>query len=187
MKDKVNEHMETEWTILNKIWEMRNRTNCTKFVGALTIEILRKELRKLGLNVSGRDVFILGIPNELDLLIPKRDKNPEENLIYNSNDVLAVLEIKFRGSYGKDRKGRTPTEKLKMVFDSIREKNNGTKCFYVTISENERHKYRITEGDLGHACFELFTRTSSLESARNRGKLKITGDWQRLIQTLQRL
>ena len=179
--------METEKVILSKILRIREKTKCNKFVGAITIEILRKEFAELGLNVSNRDVFIEGVPYELDLLIAKRDKNPEENLIYDPNDVLAVLEIKFRGSYGKDRKGRTPTEKLKMVFDSIREKNNGTKCFYVTISENKRYKYRITEEDLGHACFELFTSTSNLESAMKRKILKVTGDWQKLIKTLQTL
>jgi len=50
--------METEWVILNSILEMRKKTKCTKFVGALTIELLRKELGKLGFNVSNRDVFI---------------------------------------------------------------------------------------------------------------------------------
>ena len=97
---------------------MREKTRCTKFVGALTVEILRKELAKLGFSVSNRDVFIEGIPNELDLLITKNGRQPEEKIAYRSNDVLAVLEIKFRGSYGKDMINR-----IRKVFDSIKKMN----------------------------------------------------------------
>ena len=90
--------METEWLILHRIWDMRKKTKCHKFVGALTIELLRKELVKLGFNVSNRDVFIEGISYELDLLVVKSGKQPKENIAYCPDDVLAVLEIKFRES-----------------------------------------------------------------------------------------
>jgi hypothetical protein len=179
--------METEKAILSKILEMREKTKCTKFVGAITIEILRNEFAELGLNVSNRDVFIEGVPSELDLLIAKRDKNSEENLVYHPKDVLAILEIRFRGSYGKDRRGRTPAEKLKMVFDSVRKANNKTKCFYVTVSESRRHKYRISKENIGYDCFELFTRETNLETALRRKQLKLTGEWQELKHALQQL
>ena len=52
--------MDTEWSILNRTMELRQKTKCTKFVGALTIELLRKEIAKFGFNVSCRDVFIEG-------------------------------------------------------------------------------------------------------------------------------
>ena len=174
--------MEIEWVILNKILEMRKKTRCTKFVGALTIELLRKELAKLGFNVSNRDVFIEGVLNELDLLIAKANKQPEENIVYCPNDVLAVLEIKFRGSYGKDCINR-----IRHVFDLVKGVNNKIECFYVTVSENKNYKYRITREKLGYACFELLTGESNLESALKRDLIRPKGDWQRLLSRLREL
>jgi hypothetical protein len=161
---------------------MRQKTKCTKFVGALTVELLRKEFLKLGLNLSNRDVFIRGIPSELDLLVAKTGNYPEENLVYDADQVLAVFEIKFRGSYGK-----STVDEIKDVFDSIKRLNRHIECFYVSISENKRYKYRITEDNLGYDCFELFTRDTNLESALKREQLRLTGDWQRLVQRLQQL
>ena len=153
--------MKTEWVILDKIWAMRKRTKCKKFVGALTIELLRKELVRLGFNVSNRDVFIEGIPYELDLVVAKSGKWPEENTVYYPDDVLAVLEMRFRGSYG-----RGSIDKVRRVFDSIKNANKKIECFYISISENKNYKYRVTRENLGYDCFEFLTRESNLESAR---------------------
>lgn len=174
--------METERRILNKIMGMRQTTKSTKFVGALTTELFRKEFVKLGLSVSNRDIFIEGIPNELDLLIAKTGKNPEENLVYTSSDVLAVLEIKFRGSYGK-----SSLERIKKVFDAVKKANKRIEYLFVSVSENKNYKYRATKEGLGCDCFELFTRSTNLESALRKKQLKPTGDWQRLVTRLRRL
>lgn len=160
---------------------MREKTKCTKFVGALTIELLRTELTKLGFNVSNRDVFIEGVTNELDLLIVKDSRQPRENLVYCPEDVLAILEIKFRGSYGK-----TSIEKIRGVFDSIKEANKDIQCFYISVSENKNYKYRITKESLGYDCFELLTRESNLESALKRDRIRVTGDWNRLLSKLRK-
>ena len=174
--------MEPEWIILKRILELRQKTKCTKFVGAITTELLRKEIAQLGLNVSNRDVFIEGIPNELDLLVAKTGNYPEENLVYGTDQVLAVFEIKFRGSYGK-----STVDEIKDVFDSIKRLNRHIECFYVSISENKRYKYRITKDNLGYDCFELFTRDSNLESALKKDSLKPTGDLERLLLRLKQL
>lgn len=179
-KKERGETMEIEWTILNKILEMREKTRCTKFVGALTIELLRKELAKLEFNVSNRDVFIEGVTNELDLLIAKAGRQPKENLVYCPEDVLAVLEIKFRGSYGK-----TSVNKIREVFDFIKRLNKNIQCCYISVSENKNYKYRITKENLGYNCFELLTRDSSLESALERNGMRVTGDWDRLLNKLR--
>ncbi len=171
--------MEIERVILNRVLKLREKTKCTKFVGALTVELLRNELIGLGYNVSNRDVFIEGVPNELDLLIARKDNEPQENLVYLPKDVLVVFEIRFRGSYGKDLLPR-----LKKVFGSIRELNRKIECFYVSISENENYKHRITKKDLGFDCFELLTRKTNLESALMRKEITSTGDWGRLLERL---
>ena len=150
-----------ERKVLNRILELREKLEkSTKFVGSLTTELIRKELLKQGLNVSNRDVFIEGISNEFDLLILKPDSKPKENLLYNPNDVLSCLEIKFRGSYGENA-----INKIKNTFDKVKNINDKIKCIYLTISENRKYIYRITKEKLGnkYECFELFTRDTNLE------------------------
>jgi hypothetical protein len=171
-----------ERALLNQVLEMREKTKCTKFVGALTVELLRKEFLTLGLNVSNRDVYIEGIPNEVDLLICKHGALPKENLLYSVSDIRAVLEVKFRGSYGK-----SAIDNIRNVFDTITSANRNIECLYLTVSENRRYKYRTTKENLGYECFELLTRDTNLESALDKGTLKTTGDWQRLLLKLKSL
>jgi len=172
-----------ERKILNRILELREKQEkSTKFVGSLTTELIRKELLRQGLNVSNRDVFIEGISNELDLLILKPDSKPKENLLYNPNDVLYCLEIKFRGSYTENGINR-----IKNTFDKVKNINDKIKCIFLTISENRKYKYRITKEKLGnkHECFELFTRDTTLEKALKSKTLKLTGDWDKFLESLK--
>jgi hypothetical protein len=178
----VNRNNGAERGILDRILEMRQKTRRTKFVGALTIELLRKEFARIGLNVSNRDVFIENVPNEIDLIIAKLGKHPEENLVYNANNVLAVLEIKFRGSYGQSSIGD-----IKEVFDSVKKANNRVECLYVSVSENRNYKYRATKDNLGYDCYELLTRNTNLESALVKGSIQPTGDWKKLLEKLSSL
>jgi len=172
-----------EWKILNRILELREKQEkSTKFVGSLTTELIRKELLRQGLNVSNRDVFIEGISNEFDLLILKPDSKPKENLLYNPNDVLYCLEIKFRGSYAENG-----INQIKNTFDKVKNINDKIKCIYLTISENRKYKYRITKEKLGnkYECFELFTRDTTLEKALKSKILKLTGDWDKFLESFK--
>ena len=38
--------MEIEWEILNSVMDMREKTRCNKFVGALTVELVREALQR---------------------------------------------------------------------------------------------------------------------------------------------
>lgn len=172
--------MKKEPKLLNTIMKFRDEMKATKFIGALTIELLRKEFIKKGLNVSNRDVFIKGVPYELDLIILKKRKKAQENLLYKPEQVLAVLEIKFRGVYSKEG-----VENIKKVFDSIKGVNKEIKCIYLTISENTNYKYYSEEQKLGDFSFFLLERKTNLESAIKKGKLHITGDWDKLIKVLK--
>ncbi|KKK98873.1 hypothetical protein LCGC14_2638410 [marine sediment metagenome] len=172
-----------ERKILDRILELREKQEkSTKFVGSLTTELIRKELLRQGLNVSNRDVFIERISNEFDLLILKPDSKPKENLLYNPRDVLFCLEIKFRGSYAQ--KG---INQIKNTFDKVKNINDKIKCIYLTISESRKYKYRITKERIGneHECFELFTRDTPLEKALESNTLKLTGDWNKFLESLK--
>ena len=173
--------MKKELKLLNKVMKFREEMRATKFIGALTIELLRKELIKEGFNISNRDVFIRGIPYELDLIILKKGEKAQENLLYDPNQVLAVLEIKFRGIYSK--KG---VENIRRVFDSIKKINKEIKCIYLTISENTNYKYYPDEQKLGDFSFLLLERKTNLERAIEKGRLHITGDWDKLVKILMK-
>ncbi len=115
--------------MLNKILELRKiQGKSRKFIGALTTELIRTELLKQRFNVSNRDVFIEGIPNELDLLIVQAGKNLKEKIFYSPDDILVVFEIKFRGAYGEKQKNS-----IKEIFDNIKRKNENIECIINTI------------------------------------------------------
>ena len=44
-------------------------TKCSKFSGAVTVEILKAALAEEGIQTSPRDVFVRGIPAGIDLVI----------------------------------------------------------------------------------------------------------------------
>jgi len=173
--------MKKELKLLNKIMKFREEMRATKFIGALTTELLRKELIREGFNVSNRDVFIRGIPYELDLVILKKRARAQENLLYDSNQVLAVLEIKFRGIYSRDG-----VENIKRVFSSIKKVNKKIKCIYLTVSENTNYKYYPDEQKLGDFSFLLLERKTNLERAIEKRKLRITGDWNKLLKVFMK-
>ena len=152
-----------------------------KFIGALTSELLRKEFIKIGFNVSSRDVFIEGVPYELDLIILKKRKKAQENLLYRPEEFVAVLEIKFRGIYSKEG-----IEHIKKVFGSIKGVSKEIKCIYLTVSENTNYKYYPDEQKLGDFSFLLLERKTNLERAIERGELYVTGDWDKLIKILMK-
>lgn len=76
-------------------------TKCSKYAGAITVEFIRRALREHGISASPRDVFIKGVPIEIDLLIPKASTSPENGILYRPEDVLIALEIKNSGAFGE--------------------------------------------------------------------------------------
>lgn len=145
---------------------------CGKYAGALTVELIKRALEERGITVSARDVFIKGIPIEIDLLIPKKDAIPEYGLLYQPEDVLAAIEIKNAGSFG-DRTIAT----IKKNFLTINQHHAKIRCFYVTLTERKGFKWAISEQNIGYPAYTLFWHWGS---GRNR-KLESTGDWEKLI------
>jgi len=72
--------------MIQKILEEINRAKntfgvkCAKYTGSLTVEIIKNELSLLfssnEIEISPRDVFIRGVPLEIDLLFAKTDITP---------------------------------------------------------------------------------------------------------------
>jgi len=164
--------------ILNKIKKLTSLVKSNKFLGAMTIEVVRKFLKKEGFKVSERNSFIKGVPNEIDLLILKKDSKPLFNSHYEPKDVLFVFEIKFRGSYGESDKRH-----VREMFDNVKKVNSEIRCIYLAISENRKYKHRATDRNINGKVFELLKRDTSLEFAIKKGTLR-SGDWKKLIDYL---
>ena len=94
-----------------EIEKMKLRNSSKKFSGAITTEIFKKKLEKLGFNVSSTNVFIEGIPYELDLLIYKKGTSPDFGILFKPENVSAVFELKSLGAIGKES-----VDRIKIVF-----------------------------------------------------------------------
>ena len=150
---------------------------CAKYCGALTTEIIRQVLKNSGVRVSARDVFIRGLPMEIDLLIYKEGVIPENGILFEPDDVLATIEVKNAGSFG-DKTIQT----LKNNSDAIRKANGRIKCCYITLSERKGYKWAISDGNSACETYTLFWYSGS---GAKRNDLP-TGDWNRFLNNMSR-
>ncbi|MEK7354116.1 MAG: hypothetical protein AABZ77_06400 [Chloroflexota bacterium] len=145
-----------------------------KFAGALTVEILKRALNEQEIPVSPRDVFIKGVSAEIDLIIPRK-LNPIYELLYDSEDVLAVLEVKEIGSFGEETINQT-----RKNFNSIRQVSDDIYCAYVTVTERKGFKWAVTMENLGFPAYTLFWHKSDdIENGEP------SGDFERLVNDLR--
>jgi hypothetical protein len=148
---------------------------CKKFAGAVTVEVIKHNLENHGILTSPRDVFIRGLPIEVDLLIPKRGTIPEYGILYEPQDLLVVLEVKNYGSFGE-----STINNVKKNFERIRELNREIYCAYVTITERKGYKWAISEKNIG---FPSYTLSWHHGSGKDSG-VERTGDWKRLLDDI---
>ncbi len=149
---------------------------CDKYVGAVTVEAIRGALKRHGIETSSRDVFMQGVPIEVDLLIARQGAEPKHALLYRAQDVAVALEIKNRGCYGE-----MALEKTRRNFEEIRAHGPHIRCLYVTLTEREGYKWAATEENLGVPVYTLFWRAGSSKEPR----FKSTGDWETLLADLE--
>ena len=163
-----------EQTILkrvNEAWE--NCGKCPKYVGAFTVEMIREALQKHGFPVSARDVFIRGIPIEFDLLVPREGTSCLDGILYEPEDVIAVLEIKSSGVFDYDSKNR-----IEKCFKEVRNKNQNIFCAYVTLSERQSfHEKNFVENDWAYPLFWW-------RPLKGKDPYKKTGAWHELLSKL---
>ncbi|MBI4187299.1 MAG: hypothetical protein HY530_07355 [Chloroflexi bacterium] len=146
-----------------------------KFVGALTVEVLKNALREQNIPVSPRDVFIKGVSVEIDLLIPKRGSSPKYGLLYEPEDVLAALEVKELGSWGEQT-----LNQIRRNFELIHQIKSDIYCTYVTLTERKPFKWAITTENLGLPAYTLFWhKGDDIENGES------SGDFGRLMSALR--
>jgi len=151
-------------------------TKCGKYTGAFTVEMIRHALEANGVSVSPRDVFILGIPIEIDILIPRRGATPLHSLLYTPADVLAIVEIKNRGSFGS-----ATIQKVRANFAAIREANPQIQCCYLTLAERKTYKWTVTDENCGGDVYTMFWHRMSHKQT----VYDSTGDWERFVSAVK--
>jgi hypothetical protein len=167
----VKELYEYIWDIYCEVYE---DVSCPKFCGTFTAEEIRRRLLRHGLPVSQQDVFIRNIPIEIDLVIPRPNAKARlHGLVYKPEDVLAVLEIKYRGTFSGDAIGR-----IRENFRTIQLANKSISCFYLTVTETLGYKNAVTREKLGYPAYTLYWYA--------KGKHKKTNDWNKLVTQLKK-
>jgi len=160
--------------VANRVWEVTEAfgSKCGKFGGAATVEIVRESLAKEGISTSVRDVFIKGIPTEIDLIVPRPDARPSVGgLLYEVTDVAAALEIKKSGLYGE--------KSLRAVRDHFNLLGRkGVRCAYLSIEDRQTYRYRATPKNLGVPS--VYTLYWNLRSDAH-----FTTDWEGLVGFLR--
>ena len=158
---------------IEKIYEDNFDETCRKFSGALTVELIRQRLKKIGIPVSPRDVFIKGVPIEIDLLIPKPGARPGHNIIYEPEDVVAVLEIKYRGAFSREARDATRDN-----FRKIKRHNERIQCIYLAVTETRGYKWAVYQKDLGFPAYTLnWWSNTTKKHTQSRG-------WDKLVDRL---
>lgn len=160
---------------INNSWDFCEK--CPKFVGALTVEIIRKALLDDGIPVSSRDVFIQGIPIEFDLIVPRQGANPSANgILYKPEEVIAVLEIKASGMFDYNYKKR-----IKECREKVQKKNPSIFFGYVTLSERRSfHEKNFHEDEWTYPLFWW----RPLKALTEHEHYTSTGFWQKLLSEL---
>jgi hypothetical protein len=162
--------------IVTQIWDATEQFGkCGKFGGAATVEIVRQGLKEEGIPTSGRDVFIQGVPVEIDLIVPRRGAKPSlGGILYEPSQVAVALEIKKSGCYGK--------KSLTSIRDNFKLlAAKGVCCVYLTLEERKTYRYKATTANLAARCFTLHWHQPDSEP------FNATKDWDRLLTFLRRM
>jgi hypothetical protein len=171
-------HEIDEWALFNQVATAKKffGTKCSKYAGAVCVELIKNSLQQCGIATSSRDVFIDGVPIELDLLLPRYEAKAQYGLLYKPKDVLAVLEVKNSGSFGQ-----STIDRIKSNFEIICRSNPQIVCIYVTLTEGKTFRYRVTVDNIGADAYTLFWHVG----AETNRRYEPTGDWAKLIDRLE--
>ena len=139
----------------------------------MTTELIKKFLSEEGISTSARDVFIRGIPLEIDLIVPYRGEEPTLGLLYEPQQVAAALEVKKMGVFGMKS-----LQTIRENFNRLRDID--IPCAYVTLEERKTFLHKATVENIGgFPCFTLAWHKIM------DGSLEDTGDWERLLRFIR--
>jgi len=154
-----------------KIAEKQLGFDSRQFSGAVVVNLIKKVVSELGFSTSEKDVFIRGIPIEIDFLIVKPRTFPDYGILWKAEDVIAAFEMKKSGIIS--REGRI---KVNSDFHRIKNYYPDIRLFYVTFSETRDKLEDIQRSDDSFTFF-----------IRRNGKFSVTGDFERFIKIIRQL
>jgi hypothetical protein len=99
-------------------------------------------------------------------------------MLYEAEDVLAAFEIKNHGTFGK---GSSSCDEIRLRFQKIQAACPKIWCVYITLSERETFKNKITTENLGFDAYTLFWDPKGKEP-----QYRPTGHWMQFINELNR-
>ena len=106
--------------------------------GAVAVELLRQEINnyltdnKEPFKTSLVNSYIAGSKFEYDLLLVKENANPYMGLVYQPEDVVAIIESKAGGLFDVDKN----TNSIAKAANRAIEINSNITFGYITMSEN---------------------------------------------------
>lgn len=147
---------------------------CPKFVGAVSVEFLREALADAGIPTSRHNVFIRGLAQEIDLIVPRPGGAGPSfgGVLYEPTEVAVALEVKASGALNAGA-----LEYVRADFQRLRAA--GVQPVYVAVEEQEGHRWVITTERLGFPCFTLAWHR------RWGGPFTMSDDWDALIALLR--
>jgi hypothetical protein len=148
---------------------------CKNFSGALVVELLIQAFNERHIPVSRPNVYMVGLPTEIDLVIPRKDAQPEFEILYKPKDILAVLEIKASGLFNKET-----ASKIGDTFKAVQSIEPSIFCAYVTVSERFSYKYKATKEVVGFPVYTIAWHSGP----DNNHKYDFTGDFSKLLDLL---
>jgi hypothetical protein len=116
---------------------------------------------------------------EIDMIVPRSGTIPENGILYKGEDVLAAIEVKNHGVFGK---GSSSCDGLRQSFHEIQRAYPKIWCAYVTLSERESYTNKITTENLGFPAFTLFW-----DPTGKRPHYEPTGHWVLFVSELKKL
>jgi len=143
---------------------------------ALVIKMLREHLQAEGFLVSPWKVVISSVDSEWDLLVLRRGSQSVHRLVYDSSEVLAVLEVEGIGPFDK----RGP-KRIRARFDKVRSLNRNIFCAYVLGLKRETHiRRKVSDDILGYPGYNL----SWHKDSQREVTLMPSNEWKRLLHDL---
>lgn len=94
--------------------------------------------------ISDNNVYVKGSPYEYDLLILKKNCNPDYKVVYNPQDVVACIECKAGGLYNLE----SETESIAKAANKLYVLNNAVSFGYITLWENTPINKVKSNGDV---------------------------------------
>ena len=83
------------------------------------------------------------------MLIPQKYTKSKLGF-YNSNEVLAVFELKAYGIMGNK------VADIRNDFDEVKKINPKISCFYISLMDDFNYTYPVNEQTLGYPAYCLF-------------------------------